>query len=426
VASGREVTGTGAIRRQLIERWNAEQRSKNGANAYKAHLVELSGTADQQRSQLFGALQSGSSEYDVVNLDVTWVPEFAAAGLIRPLDKKLVDADVIKSVRSTAMWDGDVYSVPFNSDVGLLFYRRDYLKRAGLKNTDLQGSVTTWPQLRDVISDVNSHSHDKAYEAGWTTQLDAYEGRTVNAIEAFASSGSLPLTDDKGRYTGTAESLSSGVSELDSRTNQTLTLSHAYSSDEATSLADFAAGRTAFLRHWPYAYGTLHQTFEAEQLGVMPLPGAAVLGGQNLAVTKASPRADAAQDLIGYLTDKESERCLLDAGLAATRESAYSDPDVRCTRKLQPETPAPGASAGSGESEDRMPRDPAGRPAYASGTLLTALHNAVQRPRTPYYGAFTQAFIAALEPLFGDSPPSEDTLASDLDKALRKALPTRD
>jgi hypothetical protein len=67
-----------------------------------------------------------------------------------------------------------------------------------------------------------------------------------------------------------------------------------------------------------------------------------------------------------------------------------------------------------------------GRPEYASGTLLTAIIHAVQRPRTPYYGAFTQALTSALAPLFGGAPPKDEQVADDLDKALREALPTHD
>jgi multiple sugar transport system substrate-binding protein len=70
-----------------------------------------------------------------------------------------------------------------------------------------------------------------------------------------------------------------------------------------------------------------------------------------------------------------------------------------------------------------MPRDAAGRPAYAAGVLLPALRKAVQRPRTPLYGAFTQTFTAQLGPLFGDDQPTDAALAKKLDAALRKALP---
>lgn len=419
VAGGRDVTGQNGIRQQLIDAWNEREEEKN--SGYRARLVELSGSADEQRSQLLGALQSGSAAYDVVNLDVTWVPEFAAADLISPLPADVLEGDDhIKSVAETARWDDEVYAVPFNSDVGLLYYRPDLLRAAGITRTDLSRGLD-WGQLEDLIEEIDEKPPNSRYQKGWTTQLAPYEGRTVNAVEAFASAtGDFHFTDPDGRYDADPDQLAAGVAELRRRTEDPYTLQDAVHSDEAATLDDFADGRTAFLRHWPYAYRTLHESFVKGQLGVAPLPGRAVLGGQNLAVARGSQRADKATELIRFLTGKQSERCLLDAGFAATRVSAYTDDKVRCTL---PST-APAASASpTGESADRMPRDRFGRPAYARAILLPALRDAVQRPRTPLYGAFTQTFTAQLGPLLGDSPPGDAELATALDEALRKALP---
>ncbi|GAA3500426.1 ABC transporter substrate-binding protein [Streptomyces prasinosporus] len=416
VAGGRDVTGKNGVRQQLIDAWNLrEQRTGSG---YRARLVELPGSADEQRSQLLGALQSGSAAYDVVNLDVTWVPEFAAAGLIRTLPEELVDdGDVIGSVAETARWDGDVYAVPFNSDVGLLYYRRDYLERAGVERSGPSTDRPTWEELQELVEALEARPAQGSYRKGWTTQLAAYEGRTVNAVEAFASAvEDLALVDGDGHYTGTVEELTEGIAELRRRTATPYTLQDAHRSDEAGSLSDFEEGRTAFLRHWPYVYPALHRTFTEEQLGVAPLPGRAVLGGQNLAVTGASQRSGKAVELIAYLTGRESERCLLDAGFAATRVSAYGD-GVRC-----PTAAAPSASP-TGEGADRVPRDGGGRPAYARTVLLPALKDAVHRPRTPLYGAFTQTLIAGLAPLSDGGAPGDRELARRLDEALREALP---
>ena len=414
VASGRDVTGKNGIRQQLIDTWNRQQ--EKAGTGYHARLVELPGSADEQRSQLLGALQSGSARYDVVNLDVTWVPEFAEAGLIRPLADDAVDADVIPSVARTARWDDHVYAVPFNSDVGLLYYRRDYLAEVG--RTDLGGDVT-WQELRELVNSLDREEPGR-YEEGWTTQLAAYEGRTVNAIEAFASATpDFALTGADGHYDGDVQQLTDGIAELRRRTDSSYTLDDAFGSEETASLGDFADGRTAFLRHWPYAYRTLHQTFTADQLGVAPLPGRAVLGGQNLAVTRSTQRYDGAAALIAFLTDADSQRCLLDAGFAATRTSVYAT-DVTCTNARVSTTPALSPVA---EGADRMPRDRAGRPAYATDILLKALRQAVSRPRTPLYGAFTQTLTTELGPLFGEAPPTDSRLAERLDEALRKALP---
>ncbi|WP_240117829.1 MULTISPECIES: extracellular solute-binding protein [unclassified Streptomyces] len=428
VASGRDVTGKNGIRQRLIDAWNAGR----GHSEPKARLVELPGSADEQRSQMLGALQSGSSRYDVVNLDVTWIPEFAEAGLIQPLDDTAVEepGDLIPSVAATAEWRDKRYAVPFNSDVGLLYYRRDYLAAAGVQDPDLSGHVT-WVQLRKLINHLDRHP-PQGYESGWTTQLDSYEGRTVNAIEAFASAvEDFALTDPDGRYVGSEQDLESGVSELRQRTDPAYTLDRAYRSAEQDTLSDFQDGRTVFLRHWPSAYVPLYQRFSKAQLGVVPLPGAAVLGGQNLAVTLSSPHPDEAADLIRYLTGQDSERCLLEAGFAATRISAYTtNDDPNCPDGKPPATSAsasqsaasPSASA-SGESTDRTPRDAAGRPLYAQDVLLPALKGAVRRPSTPLYGTFTQILTATLQPLFDGGSESDAQLAGQLDQALRQALP---
>ncbi|MFI9601672.1 extracellular solute-binding protein [Streptomyces sp. NPDC052043] len=420
VASGRDVTGKNGVRQQLIDAWNQRQEQQN--SGYHARLVELPGSADEQRSQLLGALQSGSAHYDVVNLDVTWVPEFAEAGLVRRLSDGAVDHDVIPSVAGTARWKGKVYAVPFNSDVGLLYYRRDYLSRAGVQRTG-PDAIRTWRDLLGLGDTLDAHP-PKGYQKLWTTQLAAYEGRTVNAVEAFASAtDDFALTDDSGRYDGSPRELTDGIAELRKRTAKPYTLDSAVSSDEASSLSDFEDGRTAFLRQWPYAYGALHQSFTEQQLGVAPLPGRAVLGGQNLAVTMSSQRAGKAAELITYLTSAQSERCLLDAGFAATRTSAYTDDGVRCASSSASGSGGSPSASPTGESTDHMPRDAAGRPGYARGILLPALQRAVSRPRTPLYGAFTQTFIAQLGALFTDDPPSDAVLAGRLDEALRRALP---
>jgi multiple sugar transport system substrate-binding protein len=421
VASGLDVTGSDGVRQQLIRQWNLTPTGKK----HPARLVELPGTADQQRSQLLGALQSGSSAYDVVNLDVTWVPEFAQAGLISPLDHQLdlSDGDVIPSVAGTATWKGHTYAVPFNSDVGLLYYRVDTLRKAGVDPSSDPNGDTNWAQLQSLIREVDAASaadRPDGYQRGWTSQLDAFEGLTVNAVEAFASAG-VQLTDADGHYTATPAQISQGLESLRIRADNDYTLPAALSSREPQSLSDFAAGHTVFLRHWPYAYGVLSQTLDPSKLQVARLPGQAVLGGQNLAVAAGSPRSRYALELIRYLTSPESERCLLDAGFAATRKSAYTSAKVRC--QIAPGAAAPSPKPSVSAESHGMPRDPDGRPSYAATILLPALTNAVQRPRTPYYGAFTQLLQSQLHAWLSNPNPSDpDQLAKSLDTSLSKIL----
>ncbi|WP_416972383.1 extracellular solute-binding protein [Streptomyces sp. 4F14] len=399
VASGRDVTD--GTRQRLIDAWNARQ----GADGYQAQLVELPGSADQQRGQLLGALQSGSASYDVVNLDVTWVPEFADADLVQPLPQSAVSdaGDIVEAVDETSMWDGKRYAVPFNSDVGLLYYRRDHVG-------DLRAGAG-WDDVLDEIDALN-RARPPGWKAGWTTQLAPYEGRTVNAVEAFSSAvEGLEITDGRGRYRATEEQLGKGVAELKRRALSAYVLPHAYTSNEDASLSDFTQGQTSFLRNWPYAYPALRAAFK-DRLGVAPLPGKAVLGGQNLAMTRSvsGEKALRATELIRFLTDDDSERCLLEAGFAATRRSSY-DEATRCTHVDR--------STGEGAAQNARTPD---QIHFTRDILLPALGNAVQRPRTPLYGAVTQTLIDELGPLF-DSRTDASGVAAALHEALERELP---
>ncbi|MFI9237196.1 extracellular solute-binding protein [Streptomyces sp. NPDC053079] len=432
IATGMDVTGKNGVRKRLVDAWNKKQEKEN--SPYRARAVILPGSADLQRSQLLAALQSGSANYDIVNLDVTWVAEFAAAGLIRELPGNYADdGDILDKVATTARWKGKVYAAPYNSDVGLLYFRRDYLVGgAGIDVKKLEAitSSTPWKYVAslmdagDAWARVDKTDKSKNYRSAWTSQLSAYEGLTVNGAEAFASVG-VRLTDEDGYYSVSLEGLRKGVAAFRERTAASHTYENAFESEEAETLNDFTEGRTAFLRHWPYAYRTLHAALGNDKLGVVPLPGA-VLGGQNLAVAAnpAMPKArvDKTLDLIRFLTDKTSERCLLDAGFAATRKSAYTDAETSCDDHRA----APTATAPSEGSGDDMPRDKAQRPSYAEGTLLPALEAAALRPHTPLYGAFTHAFTTELSKLHSSPkshPASEEGFAKDLDAALRKVLP---
>ncbi|MFI2783071.1 extracellular solute-binding protein [Streptomyces sp. ALB3] len=428
VASGLDVTGSGSVRQQLIDEWN---RRHAGSKARQATLVELPGGADQQRSQLLGALQSGSARYDVVNLDITWIPEFAEAGLISPMPVAETgaaaddDRDFIRQVHATTVWKDRSYARPFNTDVGLLYYRPDLLTSAGIDVDKQPTADWRWDQLYSSVKtlDLNPVRSDEL--AGWTTQLKQYEGLTVNTVEAFAEA-EVELTDGTGRYGSSAAELKKGLDRLLERVDRGRVQPAALTSDETASLTDFVEERAVFLRHWPYAYGALADQMDPDKYAVNRLPGKAVLGGQNLAVTADSRRAEDARALITFLTSRQSERCLLDAGFAATRASVYGSAAESCWPRvaaaLRPAGDDPKAAA-TGEGGPRT-QGPDARAAYIR-TLGAALTEAVQRPRTPYYGAFTQVLQSHVHALLAEERPDTAEAADRLDDALRDVFAGR-
>ncbi|GAA2909520.1 hypothetical protein GCM10011428_24740 [Streptomyces violaceus] len=121
----------------LLEGWN---RTHPGE---KVTLVELPDSADETQAQMATDLRDGDrSRFDVLNIDVNWTSEFAAAGWIRPLPRDRFPLKTfLPPVVDTATYDGQLYAVPYVTNAGLLLYRKDVLAKEGV------APPRTWAEL---------------------------------------------------------------------------------------------------------------------------------------------------------------------------------------------------------------------------------------------------------------------------------------
>ncbi|WP_431949660.1 extracellular solute-binding protein [Actinacidiphila sp. bgisy167] len=405
VASDADLTagGRAGVRRGLIDEWNRRNPDR------PARLVELPSASDEQRSELIGAFQSGSASYDVVNLDISWIPEFADSGLLRPLDPALVDGDFLRQAADAGRWKGRTYAVPFNTDVGLLYYRTDDLAKAGRRPADLSGYAT----IGDLLADVRPLGH-----AAYTTQLRAYEGLTVNTLEALWTAG-VELVDGDGRYTGTEDALREGLDELNRLAAANNLNPQSLEADESVTLAQFAEGRSVLMRNWPYAYNRLDAALApGVRFGVARLPGVAALGGQSLGVAATSDRPGDASDLIRFLTGRSAQEALLQAGFAPARRSAYGAGDVDCDDPHDPR--AWFYDRPTRRGSESSPRPTAATPGYTT-LLWCALQAARARPATAHYVTFTRVLQREVHGMLA-AHSSADASAERLHSRLGRAL----
>ncbi len=387
ILSGRDDSIDGQ-RQVLIDQWNAVHPRN------KATIVELPGIADAQRSEMVARAQSGAADVDIFNLDVTWIAEFAKAGYIRPLDESGLDTSgFLPNPLKTGEYDGKLWALPFNTDAGLLYYRTDLVSQP-------PGS---WSQLRRSVEEILAQPGGAQHSvtAGYVGQLAAYEGLTVNALEAIqsAAGGSEVIRD--GKVVVDLADIQEGVDRLrPGSENPHVVLPESLEYDEQESTQAFREGKALFMRNWPVAYRSLSHAIDGDgsgaggaagqraPFGVTPLPGPSVLGGQDLAIAKKSGNPKAAQALIEFLTDARSEQILFErGGLAATREIVYKDATIR----------------------QRYP--------YAD-VLLQAIQRAHPRPVTPCYTTFSKVFRTAIDKAIRDDEP----LPADFKETLEAAL----
>ncbi|MGW8952121.1 ABC transporter substrate-binding protein [Streptomyces sp. NPDC055709] len=302
----------------LLEGWN------RGHPDEKVTLVELPDSADETRAQMTTGLRSGDGRFDILNIDVAWTSEFAAAGWIAPLESRRFPLNsFLPPVVDTATYDGKLYAVPYVTNAGMLYYRKDILDREG------ERPPATWAELeRQARTIAPRHGL-----GGYAGQFLPYEGLTVNATEAVYSAGGTILGDD-GRVTVDSAAARSGVDFLARGVRDGWIPREALTYKEEESRQAFQDGRLLFLRNWPYAYAGASgkDSPVAGKFGAVPLPGpdgagTSVLGGSNLAVSTRARHPESASDLIAYLTSAPVQRKVLTEGaLPPVRAALYQDP----------------------------------------------------------------------------------------------------
>ena len=369
ILTGRDDS-VGGQRQQLVNQWNLLHPQS------PARIIELPAHADGQRSEMLARAQAAHGEVDVFNLDVTWTAEFAENGHIRSLDESRLATDgFLDGPLATCRYDGRLWALPFNADVGLLYYRSDLVEEP----------PRTWEELEEQVEAVRARTGNGV--DGYAGQFADYEGLTVNALEAVRGAGGS-IVDEAGDVVVRDQQAAvlEGLDRL-----RAIAPAGVPALDEDTSIQLFQSGRTLFMRNWPRAHRSLAQDLEGAPpvpFGVAPLPGGSgVLGGQNLAISAQSARPRAAQALIEFLTGDRSQQILFErGGLPATRAVVYSDQAV----------------------VERYP--------YVA-ILEEALATAETRPTQPHYARFSAVFRAAVDGYLRQDRPLADDLHAQLEAA---------
>jgi multiple sugar transport system substrate-binding protein len=338
-------------------------------------LVQRTPDDATQRHQLYVQwLNAHVGEPDILQLDVIWTAEFAAAGWIVPLSKWNPDVSgLFAGAVAADTWANTLYAMPWWMDVGMLYWRTDLLGRA----------PATMEELRAGIARVRASSNAPAN--GLVLQGARYEG-LVTGFEEFLGGFGGRIMDDRG---GIVVDSPEGVRALTFLCDLVRAGSvprDALTWHEEESRLAFQNGNAVLMRNWPYAYALMNDTAQsrvAGKFGVVPMPAApggrptASLGGQQLAINAYSRHKDAAYRLIAYLTSPEQmvERVQV-AGNFPPLRAIYDDPRVKANLPIPTEQ------------------------------LRSVLERATPRPVTPVYSQLSELLQIQLHrALTGQAPP---------------------
>ncbi|NIR46439.1 MAG: extracellular solute-binding protein [Gemmatimonadetes bacterium] len=286
---------------------------------------ETPDAADQRHQLYVQWLNARASDPDILQLDVIWTPEFAAAGWILPLDAFAPPvSEYFPATVAANRWDGALYALPWFVDVGMLYWRTDLFERP--------------PASLEELSRAAARSRSDGTRYGMVWQGARYEGLVTVFLEHLGAFGGQ-IMDADGRVVVDSNAAVRALRFMADEIYETGNVPRAALTwqEEQTRFV-FQNGQAAFMRNWPYAYPLLRDSAASRVAGrfaVAPMPAApegeptATLGGSQLAINANTENPEAAYAVIEYLTRPEQmlERARV-VGQYPTRPALYGRPEL--------------------------------------------------------------------------------------------------
>jgi multiple sugar transport system substrate-binding protein len=319
------------------------------------------------------SLLLGESPYDLLLMDVSWTPKYAAAGWLEPLDAWLGPdalADLAPGADLGNAFGGQLWRFPLLADMGLLYWR-----------TDLMEAPPRTPAELVAIS--RRLQRDGRVPWGYVWQGKQYEGLSCVVLELLRGFGGHWLVNNEPELDSPEAIAATGW--LQDLVRQGITPAAVANMGEPEALQLFEAGDAAFMRNWPYAWAELNKpgsplrgkvafTTMVSQEGE---PHAATQGSWGFSLLAGSKHKAAAVEVLRFLTSADAQKQLnLRWGYTPTRLSVFEDPELL-----------------------------AANPALAD--LQQALAAAVLRPLSPVYAQLSDLLYREVNTaITGDQPAS--------------------
>ena len=322
--TGKDLSG---LLQSEIDKWNEDHPDE------KVRLIELPDEADQQRQQMVNNARTKGTECTVLSMDVVWTAEFAANGWVVPLPEDKVDTEgMLPATVEAGTYFDKLYGLPVTSDGGLLYYRTDWLKKAGI-----DAPPTTFDEVQQACKTIKEKVSEAKDADCYGGQFNKYEGLTVNFSEFVNSAGGSLIGED-GKPTANSEGVLKGLTKLKEMFDDGTIPKSAQTWSEEESREAFQQGKLVFLRNWPYVYALADADDGSSKVdgkfGVAPLPGVdgpgvSSLGGHNYAISAFAENKGTAIDFMNYMAAEEEMKARTEkTSQAPTRASIYDDPDL--------------------------------------------------------------------------------------------------
>ena len=309
----------------LIEDFEAENPN------IRISIIEGPNATDAISDLYTSSFLLGDSPYDLVYMDIVWVPKYAAAGWLLPLSDRVTDEDLndyLEADLEGGRYDGELYRIPFRTDAGMLYYRRDLLEEAGFEP----------PETFDDLMRI-SKALQNAGEATWgfVWQGNQYEGLVADYVEILEGYGGFWIDPDTREIGLDQPAAIASVEFLLNTIREGISPPGVTTYQEEETLRLFQNGSTVFLRNWPYVWPEVNRegspiAGKVALKAMVHAPGensGACKGGWGFGIAKSSRHPDEAWKVVEFFSRAESQKqFVLENGYVPSRKSLFRDADI--------------------------------------------------------------------------------------------------
>ncbi|UJF35495.1 extracellular solute-binding protein [Paenibacillus hexagrammi] len=267
----------------------------------------------------------GDQGIDVFRADNSWIPEYAALGILYQLDSIASQEELscfVPSALNAASYQGHVLGFPSVTEVPALLYNKELLKQAGFTHP---------PETMDELS-VMAKALTVGSQYGIFVTEDSYF-----ALPYLWAFGGGMVTDDRKIEIATAQSQQAFAFMRQLRQDGVTQPYPDFVDWYNKMMKDFQDGKVAMMMNGPWAIHDVLQgkSFtDSANLGIAPIPKGPLgqgspIGGHSFVINKYSRHPKESYELIRYLTSAETQvKQSRIFKTLPTQKAAYEDPSL--------------------------------------------------------------------------------------------------
>ncbi|WP_323014306.1 sugar ABC transporter substrate-binding protein [Devosia sp.] len=305
-------TGIGTAFTSLADAYNANHENQ----------IQLTEVPFAELVQKYATAIAGGQAPDALSLDLIYTPSFAAAGQLEdltdwaqglPYYSALAPAHV-----TLGSYDGRNYGLPLLVETSVFAWNKGLYKQAGL---DPEKAPESWDEIVANAEKIRALGGDNY---GFYFSGGACGGCMIFTFAPTVwGSGADILSADGKTATLDTPQMRASVNYYRTMVEKDLVPASA-ETDNGVNFMSFTNGRIGQQSIGAFGMGSLVNDFPDVDFGVTLIPGsqggvASFAGGDNIVVTKGTPRLDAVKEFIEYSYSPEGQKILAENGSLPTR-----------------------------------------------------------------------------------------------------------